>query len=186
MAWSKGCTIVGVREGVVTHIDDGRRAQQPHRRHHAARDHDGRDVDGHRSPATRCSAPRGSASSASTTRSARSSTTRSSGTTRRRRTATRPGTASRSRRTTSRRASLHHNTVVASPGGVAAFDHSTIERLMPAVFQLDRAHGPPELPRPALGRAARGVDLDAHRHPDPRHQPPRRALRRVRRRCSTR
>ena len=38
------------------------------------------------------------------------------------------GTASRSSRTSTRRRQVEHNTVIASPGGVQAFDNSTIQR----------------------------------------------------------
>ena len=44
-----------------------------------------------------------------------------------------------------------------------------------------RPDRPPGLPRPALGRAARGVGLAAVRRGRARHRPPRRALRRLRR-----
>ena len=54
---------------------------------------------------------------------------------------------------------------------------------MAVALPARRAHGASELPRPAVERAARGVGLAALRQPDPRHQPPRRAVRRVRRRA---
>ena len=83
-------------------------------------------------------------------------------------------------------AKVHHNTVVASPGGVQAFDNSTINA-QPAAdaaeLRARRPHGPPELPRPAVGHAARGMDVAAAGQSDPRDQPPCRAVRRLRRRA---
>jgi len=126
MSMVEGCTIVGVREGIVTHMTMvdvmhnhiGATSLRVH--------HDGRDVDGSDQPQRRARRARRSGSSVSTTPSARSSTTRSSARAATRR-ATRRARASRSRRTSSprRRSST---TVIASPGGIQAFDGSTVTR----------------------------------------------------------
>ena len=80
-------------------------------------------------------------------------------------------------------AELDGNEVVRSPGGIAAYVDATIdheERREPGAAAADRPHRASRLPRPALGRAAGGVDVGPARRGRARHPPPRRALRGVR------
>ena len=182
----EGCTVTGGQEGIVTHFAPRRWCATTGSAARAARDHDHRDVDGHgrgqRGRRWRVGVgifcgdyshvrDRGEHRLGTRPDRARATAARR----------VRDRVALRRRRRARRQRRRR------GPGGIGVYSRRH-DRAPPCARAIaaPRAHGTSGLPRPSVGAAARGMEVRAPRRGRARHPPPRRALRRVRRRASTR